>query len=299
MIAMAVSYAVVAWGLLFTSSRFDVMGVFSVRDARYAADILPVALLTLTFLFTPTRLEAGTKWHNLEISGAARHVLRVTSVGAVLAVVASAVVASGRIWDASAPASPKTWVDNLLSDAASAGEVSVYDSMAPNNVIAGWFMHDARISQMLKPLELPLAFNKPAPEMYVADWAGHLKEADIDPVARSVSPGPVEGCGYLVEADRSVTIPLQTPMYDWQWGLQVDFFSAGAAALTVETDSESVDLVLDAGLGHRQAVIEDSAKNLAVTSQPGSSTVCITEVRMGPVKDSNRWIGDIGPQRNE
>jgi hypothetical protein len=294
MIAMAVTYAIVAWGLLFTSSRFDALGVVSVRDGRHAADILPVALLTLTFLFTPTRLEAGSEWHNVEVSPATRHLVRAVSVGAVIAVLVSAVVASGRIWDSSAPASPKTWVDNFLSDATSAGEVSVYDSRAPDSVVAGWFGNDARVSKLLKPLDLPLSFNEPAPEIYVADWAGHLKEADIEPVTRSVSPGPVPGCGYLVEAGQSVTIPLQTFLYDWQWGLQVDYFTAGPAALSVETDNKSVDLVLDSGLAHRQAVVEDSATKLVVTSQAGSSTVCITEAIMGPVKDSDRWIREVG-----
>lgn len=293
-IAMGFTYAIVSWGLVFTSSRFDAVGIYSVRDARYAADILPVVLLALSLLATPTRAESRQGWMRQPLPGSAVKYLAPISVLTFICVAGSAMVTNGKIWDASASQSPKTWTDNLISDTQSAEDVSVYDSMAPGNVIlSAYFWGDGRLSRLLAPLEHSLVFDQPADDMYTADWAGHLKQVDIEAVSRSAQPGPVEGCGYLVSSGETTRIPLDNPMYDWQWGYQLDYFSAEDAGITVRTSSESLDLELERGLHHRQFVVEDAAESLEISSRPGSSAVCITEVRVGPLVASDRWVGDV------
>jgi hypothetical protein len=294
-LAMAATYAVVSWGLLFTSSRFDVLGVFSVRDARYAADIVPVALLMVTFLVSPTLVEDRSSWLRLpRTGGRVLHRWRAGAAVLLALVTVSTVYTTGRNWDTSAPSSPKEWVDDLTADAAGAGGSSVHDSLAPNHVIFGaYFPRDARLSQMLKPLALPLRYNQPAEQMFMADWAGHLMEVDVEATTRAVSPPPVEGCGYLVDAGRTTVIPLEPGLYNWEWGYQLSYFSGEPALVTVRTDTRSVDLRLDRGLHQIQFVVEDAASQLRVTGHPDSSPVCVTEVRAGSLKPSERWIGDL------
>ena len=83
-----------------------------------------------------------------------------------------------------------------------------------------------------------LVFDEPTDDLYTADWAGHLKQVDVEAVSRSSQPGPVEGCGYLVPGGGTTSVPLDNPMYDWQWGYQLDYFSAGPATISVRTASE-------------------------------------------------------------
>lgn len=293
-VSMAGAYAVASWGLLFTSSRFDALGVFSVRDARYAADIVPVVLLTITFLITPTRIETRSSWLRQKVPLALRQVARAGSVVLVILITISCVFTSGSNWDASAPSSPKVWVDNLTADAAAAGNASVHDALAPNHVIfSAYFPGDARLSKLLKPLALPLKYNVPTEQMYSPDWAGHLMQVDVE-AASKASPPPVEGCGYLVDGGQTTVIPLDKGLYNWEWGYQFSYFSGRPAVVTVQSDHKSVDLHFDRGLHQVQFVLEDSASRLLVTGHPGSSPVCVTEVHAGPLKASARWIGDLG-----
>lgn len=293
-VAMTLAYTAASWGLLFTSSRFDMLGVFLVRDARYAADILPVALLTIAFVVTPTVSEDRSSWlHKPLRSHMAVRVFKAGATAFVALVAISALYSSGRIWDAMAPSTPKYWVDNLTADATRAANIaSIHNSNAPDHVIFSvYYAEDARISQLLKPLPLELRFNEPAEHLLIPDWAGHLMEVDVDPASRAVTPPPVEGCGYLVDGGKTTVIPLSSGLYNWEWGYQFSYFSGQPAVVTVRTDTKSVDLRLDRGLHQVQFIMEDSASALRVTGHPDGSPVCITEVQAGPIKASDRWIG--------
>ena len=296
-VAMPVVYAVAAWGLLFTSSRYDAVGVFLVRDARYSADIVAVALLAVVFATTPTLNERSWRKRRWE-PGMPAWSWRATAGALVALVTLSAVYTNGRIWDASAPASPKTWVDNLASDLMSTTPgTSVYDSNAPDHVMFSvYFAEDARISSLFRPLAAPVAFNGPAERIHIADWTGRLMEAQVDAAARPAVAAPTPDCGYLVAPGRATRIPLEPHLYNWEWGYQLSYFSGKPAIISVKTDAKSVDVPIRKGLNQVQFVVEDSASALLLTGHPDSDPVCVTEVRAGPIKPSDRWIGDLGPK---
>lgn len=295
-VAMAVIYTVAAWGLLFTSSRFSVVGVASIRDARYAADILPVALLAVAFLISPTVLEGRNQWLRVDLSPAVIERIRTAFAIATVAVSVSAIVMSGRLWDATANASPKTWTENLIGDVKAGGNVSVYNAMAPSNVIlSAFFWGDGRISQMMKPLGLATRYDQPASEMYVPDWAGHLKQAVIEPAATSASPAPVAGCGYLLQPGAKVRVPLTKKLFAWQWGVQVDYFTQAGGSAVFTLGEKSVQVDLSPGLNHRQFVLETAVDHVVVTSRPETGAVCITNIQVGTIKAGDKWIGDLTP----
>jgi hypothetical protein len=291
-LSMVAAYAVVSWGLLFTSSRFDVLGVFLVRDARYAADIMPIALLALAFVISPLMLGEGAWLIRPLPDGWPK--IRTGLTAAAVAACASALAFSGLNWDSAAPNSPKGWVDNIVSDAGSAGDASVYNTLAPSNVIySAYFVGDGRLSQLLKPLGTEIRWNAPAETIYVTDWAGHLMEGEVGRVSQNAVAAPVQGCGFAVSAGESISIPLKPELFNWEWGYQIDYFTSAAALLTVHTDNKSENLVLDRGLHRRQLVMTDSARALRIDAADGSSTVCVTGVHAGPMDPSDRWIGDL------
>lgn len=292
-LTMLCVYALVSWGLLFTSSRFDVIGVPMVRDARYAADILPVALLVTAFAITPTRLEDSHGWLRIAVDTAPRRLISVASAATATLLAIVTLVTNGRIWDASAPNSPGPWTANLIGDIRDAGPISVYDAMALAHVIlSAYFWGDGRLSELLRPLNLEARYNAPAETMYIPDWAGHLKEVAIES-ASSSSPGPQQGCGYLIEPGRTTIIPLKTPLYAWQWGIELSYFSGGPAVVDVSTGRQKVMLALEPGLHHQQFVMEDQISDISVSARSGSSTFCVTDVQVGSVVSSDRWIGDV------
>jgi hypothetical protein len=289
-LASVAFYALVSWGLLLTSSRYEVMGNLSVRDARYAADILPVALLALMFLISPTRLErSGEGWMRRSPTfGTGKH-LQVASAAAALGITVSAVVGNSIAWQSAAPHSPKPWVDNLLVDARAVGNGTLYDSMAPPHVIlSAFFWGDGRISKLLKPLGLPLAYDTPTGTLGVVDDNGHIREVEIESASESRPESAVPGCGYLVKPGELTVIPLTAGLYDWQWGIHLDYFSEAGGTLVLNSASESATIPLTEGLSHAQLVVEDEIRRFAVSSLPDSGPICITQVRIGALKASDR-----------
>lgn len=292
-VGMVVAYAAISWGLLLTSSRYEMMGNLSVYDARYAADILPVALLGSMFLVTPTRLERSDRsWLRQGTVPAALRRSRVLLAPLLLAVAAGAIWSNGSTWDLASQRSPKPWVDHLVDDARAAGEATVYDSMAPAHVIlSAFFWGDGRISQLLKPLGLPLEYNRPSAALRIVDDQGHLRPAEVEGVSRSVSPPPVEGCGYLVRPGETTYVPLSVPMYAWEWGVALDYFSQKGGDVVLAGTAKSQTIEFAPGLGRVQTVMEDAMPALTLRGDPAAGPICVTEVRVGPLRASQPTPG--------
>ena len=82
----------------------------------------------------------------------------------------------------------------------------------------------------------------------LVDAHGHLLPAAIVG-GRTFVAGPEAGCGYRVPA-RGVRIPLDGPLLDRDWVVQVPYFSGAAGHVTARLDTgEAVTAPVDAGLG--------------------------------------------------
>jgi hypothetical protein len=278
---MIVTYALVAWGLLLTSSRFTVMGNLSVRDARYAADILPVALLAVMFVVTRFRGERG----RTVASSVPDHVLPRVRAGLgalVLAALVSAAVANGATWDALRPTSPKPWVDNAVSDLRRAGPISLYDTVAPNNVIlSAFFWGNGRVSRMMLPLRLPLRFNQPTDTIHMIDDSGHVRPMIVSPSSKSVEPAPVPDCGYLVQPGETAFVPITQKMFAWTWAVEFASLSRDGGTVKVQSDTKSAEVQVPSGLTRTQMIVEDSVSALRISSTPSSGPICVSSVTIG------------------
>ena len=290
--AMTCTYAFCSWGLLLTSSRFEVMGMLLVRDARYAADILPVALLASMVVITPTRSEGSSTWLKRPATLLTRPVVRGLTASSIGVVALSAIWGNGTAWDAAAPQSPKPWVDAMVADAKAAGEGTLYNSMAPNHVIlSAFFWGDGRISQLLKPLHLPLRYDEPANPLLMVSPEGRLREVDVEEVSHNVRPVPVPGCGYLIRAGEMTLVPVTLPLYAWQWGIQIDYFTQSGGVVHIQSETEAIDVPMNGGgVSSVTLVIEDAIPALKITGAAGAGPVCVTEVRIGPLKASDRPV---------
>ncbi len=293
-IAMVVCQAVVSWGLVLTSSRFSVMGAFAAKDGRYSADILAVGLVAALFLVTPLRTETDSGWTSANLP--TRRWLAAAAKMVSVLILVSLVMMNGRLWDKIAPTSPGPWLRNFVTDARNAGDRSVYDSLAPSNVIASaFFLDDGRLSHLVVPLDLPLQFNKPADVLLVADDSGRLKEVQVSPDSVAVTPAPVADCGYLVKPGETALIPLTSPMFAWDWGVQLDYFTDTKGTLLVKSANRVTELTVRPGLNSQQFVLVDSVSMFAVSAPASSGAVCITDIKVGQMKPTNRGVEQHAP----
>jgi hypothetical protein len=287
--AMTVLYAILTWGLLLASFRYDLLGRYAVHDARYAADIVPVATLTLAYLLTPTRGQkvARTAWKRPLPPRLTAH-SRLIGSGVLLGLAFSTAYGNGLAWETFRPQSPKPWVTNLLSDARAAGEGSTLDVYAPNNVsAANFFPQSSRISAMLKPLGLPLTFGQPSSRLLNVATDGHLVESNIANSA-NIPPGPIKGCGYLVTSSEPTIVPVRSQLYSWVWGLRMEYYSQQGGVMKVKTDTTELNVPFPAGLSQIELPVSDSMSAISLNMVAESGNVCVTRIAAGSISASGR-----------
>ncbi len=288
-IAMTVLYAILTWGLLLASFRYDLLGNYIVHDARYAADIVPVAALTLAYLLTPTRGQRATSsaWKRALPVALTAH-SRLISSALLAALTVSALYGNGLTWETLGPQSPKPWVTHLGDDAKKVGASSVQDVFAPNNVsAANFFPESSRISHMLKPLGTALEFNAPASRLLTVAPDGHLVESTIANTA-NIPAGPIKGCGYLVRSTAQTVVPVPNRLYSWVWGLRIEYYSQQGGVMTVTTDTRELNVPFPAGLSQIELTISDSVSSVGLSMVGESGNVCATKITAGSISASDR-----------
>lgn len=286
-VAMPLVYAAVEWGLVVGSARFDTLGQYAAFDTRYSADLVPVVTLALAYALSATRAESSGEappaWRSLP-DGLAVRVLRALAVGVACAIGLSCLVSWSRAMDGLSMRSPRPWVDQLLVSAERAAPANVFDSNAPDNVVmSAYFPEQARLSAMLAPLGLELAFDGMTRRLLVADERGVLTDAELEPRAVAAA-GPVPGCGYLVDRDVWTFVPLGTELYAWNWGVRITYFGEEPATIEVAAPSDVTSADLAPGLESVTGVLVTEADTLALRQVSGTAPVCVTEIVVGLVE---------------
>ena len=284
-VVLLVTYSVAAWALVVGSSRFATLGQYASMDSRYSADIIPIAALAFVYALTSTRVErmGGGAWL-VPLPARVVRSWHAICAGTAVAIIMSSLVTWSIQMDGLGPASPRSWTDRLIGSAQTLGPATLFDSNAPDNVVYPAFLpDDARISRMLAPLGLPLSFNGPTGDLLIVDADGSIVPGKVAVQSRSL-PGPVPGCGYLLEPGAApVEVPLSKQMYNWDWGLEMGFLAQGPAEVVLSADLADQSLLLPAGLGSVESVIVSSLGVVTLAVPPGSATVCVDYLAFGPV----------------
>lgn len=280
---LAVTYAFASWGLVLFSSRYDALGAFAARDFRYGADVFVVLLLAMTLmLMTPQgqrrepRPTAG--WAATAYSSTARRRL---TVSAVILVAISTAVGNGRMWEGLQQRSPKEWVDNVLAEARSHPDVDLHDGGVPDHVMWGLFGPDAQVSTILDAAGLPMMFDNPSESQAIVGPEGLFHQLEVDPVSTNAAPGPAPDCGYAIGPGQAATIPLTRELYNWTWGVHLDYFSGGSGVLRVRGTEATESLPYREGLHSITWVTDDELTGFTMQVEPGSAPLCVTSVKVG------------------
>lgn len=294
LVAGAFGYAVCSWGLLLTSSRYDAFQAISVRDGRYAADILVVALLALTWAFTPTRAENATTWATWpRIPGDPALHRRVLVIGFAVVALATAVL-NGTGWTGIKVQSPKTWLDNVLADAGRATSVSVADTKVPDTVIpSSFFWVDSRLSGVLSYRSHDFVFDAPAHDLYTPGDDGRLRQMTIRAFGREQRPLPKADCGYLVEPGRSTQVPIRPALPAGHWGVQVEYFSGEPQTARIPNSGKDLAIPIERGLAHVQYVTTDAVDAITVVGDPHADPFCVATILVGIPQGTGPWLGEV------
>lgn len=279
------TYALAAWALIVGSSRFGTLGQFASLDSRYSADLVAPLVLSGLYLVTSTAVErrTGGAWL-VEITPRLAGWGRAVAMALVGVIGMSSLVTWSIQMDGLGPNSPRPWTEKFLSSARALGPAVIFDSNAPDNVVFPAFLPtDARVSRMLSPLELPLLFDVPTPQIYVVSPSGLVVPGDVAQQSRTW-PGPQAGCGYYLRpGEPAVVVPVSREMYNWNWGMEMGYLSEAPSVVRVRADLSEQDVPVQQGLGSVQSVLVSSVTSVQLSVPPGSAPVCVDYVAFGPI----------------
>ncbi len=293
-LAMSAVYVGLSWSLIIFNQRHGPFGSDLARVNRYWVDSLPVALLTLMFLTTPTAGRHSVESLRRPLDPATRRRAHVALTQALAAVVALTAVTSVNDWARVAPSSPKPWTDTLVDDARAAGTATIADVVGPPEVV-GYFVfgNDGNISTLLSTLNLPLTYDVPTEQFLLVADDGHLVAAEVTPNVTSL-PGPDEACGYPVDAGSSVEVALTGELFEFGWFLRLSYFTESNATLRISGDDEHVDVEVTPGppggeLAVRYLKVTSAISSIRIEGLTGDNTVCVSGVD----------VGQLAPERPE
>jgi peptidoglycan/LPS O-acetylase OafA/YrhL len=117
---------------------------------------------------------------------------------------------------------------------------------------------------------------------------GNLVRASVSR-SRSLPQGPEEGCGTRVAGETS--IPLDGPLIDWVWTLQLNYFASQDGALSVRvSEGEAVEVPVEAGLHQVYVRLVGGGDAVVVEPQTEGLYACVGAGPIGIVVPSNELV---------
>lgn len=270
--AVAVGYAAACQVpiYLMRSSRFTALEL--AQTLRYLPDLVVVlALLMAVGFCAPNR--AGARWLDASCG-------RTAVVGVALAAfVASSLystVTFHRIWrDSPVPA----YVANARAGLAEVDEPMLDQEVDPLILqrVAG---PENLASHMFALLGDRPEFASSTTELRTLDRSGRVVDALVTWV-RAIVPGPAPQCGYLVQPDFPVRMPLDGPLLPADWTAEINYLANSDGSLLMAlSEGPEVKVPVRPGLNRVFVRLPGAGDAITVSASTAALSVCISP---GPV----------------
>lgn len=265
-------------GLLIAAGRTEAFGSTSAGlELRYLADLGGVVALCVGLATMPligARQSAEPRTVPLIAVGPSRRLLQ---VGAVAFLVGSLVssISYARPWHDDANMPQRAYVDTVRSELGST-PVTVADTGVSDDVLWSVAFPYNQISRFLAPFGERIQVTDAGNDLQIFDQKGHLVDAGIEGKPRS-GLGPVEGCGYPVNA--STEIPI-TPVLSFSFWMSVNYLAGADGTVTIRAGENTIEAPVKRGL-HILFVRTEGAYD-AVTIEPADGVgLCVDQINVG------------------
>ncbi len=285
-----------------------VLGVVAVQSMRRRRRVLPVWVAVAAYVVAaqlPIALIRGGPNTTAELSQSLRYLadlaVPLTVAGALLlrarprrpgaamrpalvCALAAAFVASSawstwtfsRSWSVSPT---RTYLTNVKFALATA-DAPLLEQELPWNVLNPLTYPRNRISVALSPLAPQAMFAHATPRLRMIADDGRIVDAAVW-WNRGILPGPVRGCGYRIAGAQPVPVPLDGPMIDNAWTVQLNYLAGRDGQITVALEhGETVLAPVRAGLNTVYVRIIGDGDLLRIGSPTPGLNLCLG---VGPV----------------
>lgn len=273
---VAVGYAVACQIpiYLMRSSQFTALEL--AQTLRYLPDLVVVlALLAAVGLCAPNR--EGTEW--LDASRARTGVI----VVAVTTFMASSLYSTATFLTSWRDNPAQPYLQNAeagLAAAAHRSSAAMLDQEVDPMVLQRVVGPENRASHMFALLRDRPEFASATTDLRMLDSSGRLVGAKVTWV-RSIVEGPQPQCGYLVQPDFPVRMPLDGPLLPADWTAEINYLANSDGSLTMSlTEGVEVKVPVHPGLNRVFVRLPGAGDAIDVSANTAALSVCIAA---GPV----------------
>ncbi|MGB8407497.1 MAG: hypothetical protein WCE30_25880 [Mycobacterium sp.] len=257
---------------LMRSSRFTALEL--AQTLRYLSDLVVVlALLAAVAFCAPNRAQSG--W--LDASARRRVVVACLAVGFTGSSLYS--------WATFLP----SWRDNPtrqylmnVQDALAGAprNVPLLDQEVDPMVMQRVAWPENMASHMFALLRDRPEFSSSTTSLQMFTAAGQLVPAKVTWV-RTIAPGPAPHCGYLVQTDQPVTMPLDGPLLPADWTAEINYLANNDGSMTMSlTEGHEARVPVHPGLNRVFVRLSGAGNTIRVRANTAALSVCVAS---GPV----------------
>jgi hypothetical protein len=259
---------------LMRSSAFTALEL--AQTLRYLPDlVVMLALLAAVGFCAPSR--TGSVW--LDESGQRRSVV----VGLVLAFVASSLFSTSTFLTSWQDNPTKAYLHNAirgLADAHASSPAPLLDQEVDPLILQRVVGPQNLASHMFALIRDRPEFSGSTDRLRMLDATGRMVDADVTWVRRIV-PGPQPQCGYFVQPDAPVRMPLDGPLLPAEWTAELNYLAntEGSMVLSLPVGPET-KVAVKPGLNRVYVRLSGAGDAIAVRADTAALAVCLAS---GPV----------------
>ena len=259
---------------LMRSSRFTALEL--AQTLRYLPDLVVVlALLAAVGLCAPNR--ARSRWLNASRARTAV-IVSLTAVFVASSLYSTATFLTS--WRDN-PAQP--YLQNTraaLAAAARESDAPLLDQEVDPMVLQRVAAPENLASHMFALLRERPEFAGATTKLRMLDSSGHLVDAKVTWV-RTIVEGPAPRCGYLVQPDFGVTMPLDGPLLPADWTAEINYLANSEGSMTMSlSEGPETKVPVRPGLNRVYVRLAGAGAAINVTANTSALSVCIAA---GPV----------------
>ncbi|MEO3758445.1 hypothetical protein ABGB19_09190 [Mycobacterium sp. B14F4] len=259
---------------LMRSSQFTALEL--AQTLRYLPDLVVVlALLAAVGLCAPNR--EGVTW----LDASRRRTVAVTAV--LVAVVAASLYSTMTFRESWRDNPAQPYLQNARTGLAAAARTSgapMLDQEVDPMVLQRVVGPENQASHMFALLRDRPEFASATTELRMLDSSGRVVDAKVTWV-RSIAQGPAPQCGYLVQPDAPVRMPLDGPLLPADWTAEINYLANSDGSMTMSlSEGSEVKVPVRPGLNRVFVRLPGAGDAIDVRANTAALSVCIAS---GPV----------------
>ena len=178
----------------------------------------------------------------------------------------------------------EAYLQTARSSLAAAGSVPLLDQTVAADVLWGPAYPDNLASQIFAPLPERPPFAPVTSELRLIVDSGELVPAHVVPT-QLFTTGPLPDCGHIVSDQQVTVIPLEGPLFEWGWTVQLDFYANRGGIMQVSlAGGEAVRTEVHRGLQRLFVRLTGGGRELRVQTTSADVFVCVPSGIVGLVE---------------